>query len=168
MLADRTRGLGRIGDGARRRARLTLSGRRLDCGRRCGARPGVGLSVRRDLLRRRLRVDGRSRLRGDDWRDGGVHLVNAPLYHRGPFIVAMVALHCGHQLVLMDRWLAESALELIEREQVTTCYVVPTMMHRLVRLPESKRAEYDIGSLRYVLHSAAPCPVAYTRRPADR
>src|SRR5687768_10474461 len=46
---------------------------------------------------------------GNDWRDGGVHLVNAPLYHRGPFIVAMVALHCGHRPVLMDRWHAESA-----------------------------------------------------------
>ena len=96
---------------------------------------------------------------GDDWRDGGVHLVSAPLYHRGPFIVAMVALHCGHRLVLMDRWMPESALELIEREQVTTCYVVPTMMHRLVRLPDTKREQFDVGSLRYVLHSAAPCPI---------
>ncbi|MEO8695546.1 MAG: AMP-binding protein [Acidimicrobiales bacterium] len=100
---------------------------------------------------------------GDDWRDGGVHLVSAPLYHRGPFIVAMVALHCGHRLVLMDRWTAEAALESIEREQVTTCYVVPTMMHRLVRLPESKRDQFDVASLRYVLHSAAPCPIETKR-----
>ena len=100
---------------------------------------------------------------GDDWQGGGVHLVSAPLYHRGPFIVALVALHCGHRLVLMDRWLPESALSLIEREQVTTCYVVPTMMHRLVRLPEAERARYDTSSLRYVLHSAAPCPVDVKR-----
>ena len=100
---------------------------------------------------------------GDDWRDGGVHLVSAPLYHRGPFIVALVALHCGHRLVLMDRWLPESALALIEREHVTTCYVVPTMMHRLVRLPEAERERYDTSSLRYVLHSAAPCPVDVKR-----
>jgi long-chain acyl-CoA synthetase len=100
---------------------------------------------------------------GEDWRDGGVHLVNAPLYHRGPFIVAMVALHCGHRLVLMDHWHAESALELIASERVTTCYVVPTMMHRLVRLPESKRAQHDVSSLRYVLHSAAPCPIDVKR-----
>jgi long-chain acyl-CoA synthetase len=101
---------------------------------------------------------------GADWRDGGVHLVSAPLYHRGPFIVAMVALHCGHRLVLMDRWLPESALALIEREQVTTCYLVPTMMHRLVRLPMAERARSDTSSLRYVLHSAAPCPIDVKRQ----
>ena len=100
---------------------------------------------------------------GDDWRDGGVHLVNAPLYHRGPFIVAMVALHCGHRLVLIDRWLPETALELIDRERVTSCYIVPTMMHRLVRLPDNRRQLYDLGSLRYVLHSAAPCPIDVKR-----
>ena len=100
---------------------------------------------------------------GDDWRDGGVHLVGAPLYHRGPFIVAMVALHCGHRLVLMDRWLPETTLELIEREHVTTAYVVPTMMHRLVRLPDAERARYDLSSLRYVVHSAAPCAIDVKR-----
>ena len=100
---------------------------------------------------------------GPDWRDGGVHLVCAPLYHRGPFIVAMVALHSGHGLVLMDRWLPETTLELIEREQVTTCYIVPTMMHRLVRLPEADRERYDVSSLRYVVHSAAPCAIDVKR-----
>jgi long-chain acyl-CoA synthetase len=63
----------------------------------------------------------------------------------------------------MDRWKPETALALIEREKVTTCYVVPTMMHRLVRLPSTERARHDTRSLRYVLHSAAPCPVDVKR-----
>ena len=39
--------------------------------------------------------------RGDGARP---HLVSCPLYHRGPFIAATVAMHVGHPLVLMDKW----------------------------------------------------------------
>jgi long-chain acyl-CoA synthetase len=62
--------------------------------------------------------------------------------------------------VLMERWDAEQALELIARHRITHTHMVPTMFHRLLRLPPETRARHDIGSLRYVLHGAAPCPVA--------
>jgi long-chain acyl-CoA synthetase len=91
---------------------------------------------------------------------GGVHLVCGPLYFRGPFIPAVVALHLGQRLVLMDHWDPEDMLRLVQDHGVSSTYVVPTMIHRLLRLPEAVRARYDVGSLRYVLHSAAPCPVA--------
>jgi bile acid-coenzyme A ligase len=38
-------------------------------------------------------------------------------------------------------------------------YAVPTMMHRIWRLPDSERTRFDLGSLRVVYHMAAPCPV---------
>jgi long-chain acyl-CoA synthetase len=36
--------------------------------------------------------------------------------------------------------------------------MVPTMFVRLLALPEQVRASYDISSLRWVVHAAAPCP----------
>jgi long-chain acyl-CoA synthetase len=41
--------------------------------------------------------------------------------------------------------------------------MVPTMFHRLLALPEEVRARYDVSSLRWVLHGAAPCPVHVKR-----
>jgi len=37
-------------------------------------------------------------------------------------------------------------------------YAVPTMMHRIWRLPEAERTRFDVSSLRVVFHMAAPCP----------
>ena len=45
--------------------------------------------------------------------------------------------------------------------------MVPTMFHRLLSLPDDVRERYDLSSLRYVLHGAAPCPVPVKQR-ADR
>ena len=36
--------------------------------------------------------------------------------------------------------------------------LVPTMMHRIWRLPEDERSVYDLSSLKTVWHMAAPCP----------
>ena len=37
-------------------------------------------------------------------------------------------------------------------------HLVPIMFQRLLALPDEVRAKYDISSLRYIIHGAAPCP----------
>jgi long-chain acyl-CoA synthetase len=59
----------------------------------------------------------------------------------------------------MDKWSAEETLELIERHRVTHTHMVATMFHRLLHLPEETRGRYDVSSLRFVIHGAAPTPV---------
>ena len=88
----------------------------------------------------------------------GVHLVTGPLYHNGPFVTSLLALLRGNHLVIMDRFDATSALAQIERDRVDWMYAVPTMMHRIWRLPERERQRFDVSSLRVVFHMAAPCP----------
>jgi bile acid-coenzyme A ligase len=88
----------------------------------------------------------------------GVHLVSGPLYHNGPFTTSLLALLRGNHLVVMPRFDALGALELIARHRVDWMYAVPTMMHRIWRLPEAERARYDVSSLACVFHMAAPCP----------
>ncbi|MEU0796915.1 AMP-binding protein [Amycolatopsis sp. NPDC005961] len=88
----------------------------------------------------------------------GVHLVACPLYHAAPGSFAVNAMHLGHSAVLMDRFDAEETLRLVEEHQVTDTHLVPTMFHRMLRLPEDVRARYDLSSLVSVIHGAAPCP----------
>ncbi|HWE70639.1 MAG TPA: AMP-binding protein [Acidimicrobiales bacterium] len=93
------------------------------------------------------------------------HLCTGPLYHAAPLAFSLaVPLHYGVGIVLMERWDAEDALRLIEDFSITHTHMVPTMFHRLLSIPEVTRRRYDVSSLRYVLHGAAPCPVVTKQR----
>jgi bile acid-coenzyme A ligase len=69
----------------------------------------------------------------------------------------VLALLRGNHLVVMPRFDAATALALVQQHRVDWMYAVPTMMHRIWRLPESERRRYDVSSLRVVFHMAAPC-----------
>ncbi|MGW4473656.1 acyl-CoA synthetase [Nonomuraea sp. NPDC004354] len=87
------------------------------------------------------------------------HLVTSPNYHTAVTQFGGTALHMGHTLVYMDKWEAEETLRLCERYRVTNSHLVPTHFKRLLSLPEETRAKYDLSSLRWMIHAAAPCPV---------
>jgi bile acid-coenzyme A ligase len=70
----------------------------------------------------------------------------------------MHGLFRGNHLVVMTRFDAEQSLELLERWRVDWVNFVPTMMHRIWRLPVEVRRRYDLSALRIMLHLAAPCP----------
>jgi long-chain acyl-CoA synthetase len=96
---------------------------------------------------------------------GDVHLCTGPLYHAAPLAFSLnIPLLFGATVVLMEGWDAQEALRLIDEYDVTHTHMVPTMFHRLLSLPDDVRAAYDVSSLRYVLHGAAPCPVPVKRR----
>lgn len=96
--------------------------------------------------------------------DVSVHLCTGPLYHAAPLMFSLaVPQMFGAAVVMMDGWDTEGALALIARHRVTHTHMVPTMFHRMLALPPEVRARHDIGSLRYVLHGAAPCPVPVKR-----
>ncbi len=88
---------------------------------------------------------------------GDVQLVPGPLYHNGPYSFSMFDLFVGGTLVVMERFDAAETLRLIERYRVQWVFFVPTMMHRIWRLPN--REQYDVSSLRTVFSTGAPWPV---------
>jgi len=96
-----------------------------------------------------------------------VHLLACPWYHTAPLIMAGPSVHLGHPLVIMDRFQAERALELIERYRVTITHLVPTQFVRLLAVPEADRRRYDTSSLRHLIHGAAPCAPDVKRRMID-
>jgi bile acid-coenzyme A ligase len=88
----------------------------------------------------------------------GVLLNPGPLWHNAPFSISTAGLVRGSTVVSMRRFDAEEALRLIDRHRVQFVNFVPTMMHRIWRLPEEFRSAYDLSSLERVWHMAVPMP----------
>lgn len=99
-----------------------------------------------------------ARVYGFDKPGRAVALVTGPLSHSVPRAFAGLAHDAGADIVLMPRFEAEHALDLIERHRVTHVHLSPAMMVRMLRLLEARR--HNVGSLRHVVHGAAPCPPA--------
>jgi len=92
-----------------------------------------------------------------------VHLLVGPSYHMGPLFWSQMHLAFGGSVVIMPKWDARECLELIERWRVTNVHMVPANFTRILALPEDERAEFDLSSLKIVVHAAAPCPVPLKR-----
>ncbi len=95
---------------------------------------------------------------------GSVYLCPAPLYHSAPLVYSMSMQRLGATVVVMERFDPRRCLELIERHRVTHAQFVPTMFVRMLRLPPDERERYDLSSLQFVVHAAAPCPVPVKRQ----
>ena len=96
-----------------------------------------------------------------------VVLMNGPMYHSAPNAYGMLAARLGATIVLQARFDAEDMLALIARHRVSHMHIVPTMFVRLLKLPDAVKAKYDLSSLRFVVHGAAPCPPAVKRAMID-
>jgi bile acid-coenzyme A ligase len=88
----------------------------------------------------------------------GTQLVPGPLYHNGPFVFSMGGLFIGQHLVVLPRFDAATALQAIDEFGIDFALLVPTMMTRMLKLPEEERARWSLDSLVGILHLAAPCP----------
>ena len=95
------------------------------------------------------------------------YLSTAPLYHSAPLRYNQMVLRSGGTSIIMRKFDAETALQLIERYNVSHSQWVPTMFIRLLKLPETTRRRYSLASHRIAIHAAAPCPVEIKRRMFD-
>ena len=93
-----------------------------------------------------------------------VQLVCGPIYHSAQWVFGVGALCSGATVVLQHRFDAAGVLELIDRHAVSSVHLVPTQMVRMLDLPEPVRSGFDGGSLRRIVHGAAPCPQSVKRR----
>ena len=97
-----------------------------------------------------------------DGTDRGRSLVSAPLHHIAAVSSLLSSLYGGRSVVLMPQFDAADWLELVERHRVTHAFLVPTMLARIVALPEVHQR--DLSSLEQVTYGAAPMPPAVIRR----
>ena len=91
---------------------------------------------------------------------GEVHLVTGPLYHAGPHAFALLTHRRGGTLVVNRRFDAAEWIRLVARHRVTSAFVAPIHLKRILALPDEMLAGADLSSLRSLVVNAAPVPFA--------
>ena len=87
-----------------------------------------------------------------------VHLACGPGYHSAVSFFSALHQVLGATVVMQPTFEADDALDLIARHRVTTSFMAPTLLQRLVDAQE-RRPRYTT-SLRALILGAAPCPHA--------
>jgi acyl-CoA synthetase (AMP-forming)/AMP-acid ligase II len=90
--------------------------------------------------------------------DSDIHLTCGPGYHSAVSLLSLLHHVLGATVVIQPKFEAEAALDLIERHRVTTTFMAPTLLARLLDAQEAKPR--DLSSLRALYLGAAPCPYA--------
>lgn len=85
-----------------------------------------------------------------------IQIVAGPLYHNAPFGWAHSGIFNDQTLILMERLNAARIVDLIETYHVNFVPMSPTMMQRIIRLPDIEKR--DFSSLTGVYHVGSPCP----------
>ncbi|MEL6235985.1 MAG: AMP-binding protein, partial [Pseudomonadota bacterium] len=93
------------------------------------------------------------------FRPGARYLTAAPLYQSAPSTLTSCALVSeGVSAYVAPRFEAESFLATIAAERITHIYLVPTMMSRMLKLPEAVKARYDLSSVEFCVSTGSPWP----------
>ncbi|MFC6283515.1 MULTISPECIES: AMP-binding protein [Polaromonas] len=95
------------------------------------------------------------------------YLSTAPLYHAAPLRFALTITATGGTVLGLPKFDAQEALEMLAVERITHSQWVPTMLQRVLRLPEEVRRKFRAPDHVMALHSAAPCPVPVKRAIID-
>lgn len=93
------------------------------------------------------------RLRSDD-----IHLVAGPLYHSAPAAFCSITMSFGGTVVVMPKFDPTLALELIQDEGVTTTFMAPILLKRILDLADAELARFDTHSLRVLIVAGSHCP----------
>ncbi len=94
-----------------------------------------------------------------DWKASDVFLLAGPASHPGFLCWAVASFQVGATVVMMGKWSATNWLDSIEQFKVTRSFVFPRYFFDIVECAENI-ADYDLSSLKTVIHGGAPCPVA--------
>ncbi len=90
-------------------------------------------------------------------------LLSVPFFHAtGCHAVMSPSLFIGGKLVLMHKWDAELAMQLIERERLSNAGGVPTIAWQLIEHPA--RTKYDLSSLENISYGGAPSAPELVRK----
>jgi acyl-CoA synthetase (AMP-forming)/AMP-acid ligase II len=86
-----------------------------------------------------------------------VALLAAPIYQAAGVGTLFSSTFRGNTVVLINRFEPGNYLALIARERITTAFVVPAMLLKLLECPDIERM--DLGSMRTICYGSAPMPV---------
>ncbi|UCV23600.1 AMP-binding protein [Ferribacterium limneticum] len=94
-----------------------------------------------------------------DFSPESVFINPGPFYHAGPLRFMMTVQRTGGTVIGFRKFDPASTLDTIGKYRVTHGLFVPTMFSRMLALPDDVRDHAQLGSIRFAIHAAAPCPV---------
>lgn len=110
---------------------------------------------RRDFTDALVRV-GEEMMR---FKPGSRFFTAAPIYHSAPSTLLSAALVSeGVSSLVAPKFEPEAFLASIETHKITHIYLVPTMMSRLLKLPEYVRSRFDLSSIEFCISTGSPWP----------
>lgn len=93
-------------------------------------------------------------------------LLSVPLFHvTGEVPMLLVSYAVARKIVMMPKWDATAAMQLIEREKITSFTGVPLMSFEILTHPD--RDKYDLSTLQGLAGGGAPRPVEHVKRLAE-
>ena len=84
------------------------------------------------------------------------HLVCAPLYHSSGQVFMLLNTSLGGTIHLQERFDAEETLRRMSSWRIQNVFMVPTMIHRVLDLPEDIVSQCPTPELRVLISGAAP------------
>jgi acyl-CoA synthetase (AMP-forming)/AMP-acid ligase II len=91
-----------------------------------------------------------------------IGMMSVPFFHVGGALGILGSLYSGNTSVVQKRFDAGEWLGLVSRHRVTTTFLVPTMLQRILDHPDF--AGTDLTSLAAIAYGAAAAPLALVRR----
>lgn len=93
-----------------------------------------------------------------------MHLVCSPLSHSAPLRFALRTLEAGGAVVVQERFDAADTLAAVEMFGVSSTFMVPTHLARIMDLGRSQLGRHDLTSMRMLVHAGAPIPEELKRQ----
>jgi acyl-CoA synthetase (AMP-forming)/AMP-acid ligase II len=91
-----------------------------------------------------------------------VSMMSVPFFHVGGAIGMLGNLYAGNTYVVQDRFDAGEWLRLVQEYRVTSTFMVPTMLQRILDHPDF--GSTDLTSLSAIAYGAATAPITLMRR----
>ncbi|RJP14296.1 MAG: long-chain fatty acid--CoA ligase [Candidatus Abyssobacteria bacterium SURF_5] len=91
------------------------------------------------------------------------HVVTCPLYHSAPPVFAGLHVILGGSVHIMPKFDPERFLQVVEREKITSTFMVPTMLNMVATLPAEVKKKYDVSSMRNIVVGGAPFHISTKR-----
>ncbi len=93
-------------------------------------------------------------------------LVSVPPYHIAGIAALASSIYAQRRIVLLPAFAPEDWLKLVEAEQATNAFVVPTMLSRIIHALD-KGVHADIASLRSIAYGGGKMPLELIHRALD-
>ncbi|MDQ4095046.1 MAG: AMP-binding protein [Actinomycetota bacterium] len=88
--------------------------------------------------------------------DEDVHLVCSPLTHSAPHRFAGRTLEAGGSVVVQPRFDPAETLAAIELYGISTTFMVPTHLERMLSLEKAALRRHDLSTMRMLVHAGSP------------